>query len=46
MFTITYFNRSLGRAVTAEYATLAAANAAAEAIFQRTGVIVGIEARS
>lgn len=43
MFTITYFNRSLNKPVTAAYATLDAAKAAAEAIFQRTGTIVGID---
>lgn len=43
MFTITYFNRSLGKAVTATYESVDLAKAAANAIFQRTGIIVGIE---
>jgi hypothetical protein len=43
MFTITYFNRSLGKPVVASYATLDSAKLAAAAIFQRTGIIVGIE---
>lgn len=43
MYTITYFNRSLNRPVTATYATLEAAKVAAEELFQRTGVIVGID---
>ena len=46
MFTITYFNRSLGKPVTATYATLVAAKAVAESIFQRTGIVVGIERAS
>lgn len=46
MFTITYFNRSLGKPVTATYASVELAKAAASAIFQRTGIVVGIERAS
>ena len=43
MFVITYFNRNLGRAVEAKYETFELANKAAGEIFQKTGIIVGIE---
>lgn len=43
MFTITYFNRNLGRAVKAEYLTLDEARRAANSIFVETGIIVGID---
>lgn len=45
MFSITYFNRSLNKPVTSTYATLQAAKDAAEQIFRRTGIIVGIDAK-
>ena len=43
MYVITYFNRRCGRAIETKFETLDLAKAAAEAIFQQTGIIVGIE---
>lgn len=43
MFKIEYFNRRLGRGVTAKFDTIEEAKAVANEIFMNLGIIVGIE---